>query len=606
MITSRPGSIPAVVREAIAFLPQEIRRKLVLAIALAIVLAALEAAAIGGLFSVITVLVDDEAREPGWAGLLLASDREDFLLKGATVVLTLFLVRSGLGFVAARIHARLHAETDASLATTIFERVLRYPYAVHLRRSSSEIMAVLNWSTADVAANVVGATASASVDILVLAALTATLVVLQPLSAVGMTVYFAMVAGIVLFGLAPALRRAADDEYNASVLTHRSMMEGLHGVKAFQMAVATDVVADEHTRHRADLASARQRKVFVSAMSRQTLETAVTLGIGLLAAGLFAFNNSIDALASLALVVAVAFRALPSVSRLLATLNGMRSAAVSLQKIQDELHQPTTHDHRTHQPSPPFCRDITFRGVSYTYGGSHVPALEDVGFCIPIGSSIGIVGRSGSGKTTMVDLLLGLLEPTFGRITVDDVPLDRTNVLGWRGLIGYVPQDVFLLDSSIRDNVVFAGRGACGADDDVWAALDQAQLGAFVRSLPEGLDTMIGERGARISGGQRQRIGIARALYRNPSVLVLDEATSALDLLTEAAIAETIASLDSSFTKIVIAHRLSTVRHCDRIVLLESGRIAAVGTFNELVATAKDFQALAELSEAPRQFSNGA
>jgi ABC-type multidrug transport system fused ATPase/permease subunit len=605
-VTSAPaGSILAAVRAAVALLPSQIRRRLVLAIGLALMLAAMEAAAVGGLFSVINVLVDDQARAPGWGRLLAADDRDEFLVRAASLVLALFLLRSGLGFAVARLHAELHARTDAWLATTIFERALRYPYAEHLRRSSSEIMAVLNWCTADVAANLVGAAASASVDILVLTALAGTLIVLQPLSAVGMIAYFAVVAGVVLLGLTPAVRRAADDEYHASVLTHRSMIEGLHGVKAFQIAVATDVVADEHTRHRADLASARQRKVFLSAMSRQTLETAVTLGIGLLAAALFAFNSSTDALASLGLVVAVAFRALPSVSRLLAILNGMRSASVTLRKIQDELGQPTTHDDRIEQPPLPFHRDITFNGVSYTYGGGTDPALDDVTLRIPIGSSVGIVGRSGAGKTTMVDLLLGLLEPSSGAVEVDGLPLDRTNIRGWRRLIGYVPQEVFLLDGSVRDNVVFAGRDVPAPDDCVWAALEQAQLDTFVRSLPAGLDTMIGERGARLSGGQRQRIGIARALYREPSVLVLDEATSALDLVTEAAMAQTIRSLDRSITKVIIAHRLTTVRDCDRIVVLENARVAGVGGFDELAATVQDFQVLAHLSESSRPIGSG-
>lgn len=591
-------SIRAVVRDAVALLPSVIRRRLAIAIALAVVLAGVEAVAIGGLFTVINLLVNPDAPEPGWRWVVLAADREQFLVRAAALVFLLLLLRGGLGFLAAKKQAWLHAETDAWLATRIFSRALRYPYAAHLRRGSSEVFSVLNASAADVAANIVAATATASVDILVLFALAATLMVLQPMSAFGLTLYFAFVAGVLLVGLAPAVRRAAADEHQADVLSNRSVMEGLHGVKAFQMAVATDVVADEHARHRAELASARQRKVFLAATSRQGLEMAVTLGIGLLAAGLFVTQSTGEAIAGLGLVVAVAFRALPSLSRLLSTLNGFRGASVSLGRIEDELAHATTHEERVAQSPLAFEREITFRRLSFTYDGGDRPALQGVDLRVPFGSSLGIVGSSGAGKTTLVDLLLGLLEVSDGAVEVDGVALDRANMLAWRQLVGYVPQDVFLLDSSIRDNVVFSGRDVAVDDSHVWAALEQAQLAAFVRSLPDQLDTLIGERGARMSGGQRQRMGIARALYRQPKLLVLDEATSALDLVTEAALAETLEVLDRSITKVIIAHRLTTVHGCDQILFLKDGRMAGLGTFDQLAADVPDFRLLADLSSA--------
>lgn len=601
-VSARPRiSLPDVMGDAVAILPSAIRRRLAVAVALAVVLAGVEAVAMAGLFSVINLLVNEEASEPGWSWLVFAADRDRFVLRAAALVFVLLIVRSGLGFLAAKLQARLQAETDGWLSTRIFAGALRYPYDVHLRRSSSEIMSVLSWCTADVSANIVGAAASASVDILILLALAGTLIALQPLSALVVIVYLVLVAGVLLVGLAPAVRRAARHEHEASVLASRSITEGLHGVKAFQMTVATDVVADEHARHRSQLASARQRKVFLAAAGRQGLETAVTVGIGLLAAGLFALQSSGDALASLGLVVAVAFRALPSLSRLLGTLNGVRAASVSLQRIKDELEQPTTHDDGALQAPVVFQREIEFRSTSFTYAGCDLPALNAVTVRVPFGSSLGVVGGSGAGKTTMVDLLLGLLEPSAGSIEVDGTALDRSNVLAWRRLIGYVPQDVFLLDASIRDNIVFSGRDLAVNDDEVWAALEQAQLASFVRSLPSQLNTIIGERGARISGGQRQRMGIARALYRQPKLLVLDEATSALDVMTEDAMASTLKCLNRTVTKVIIAHRLSTVRDCDQIVFLKDGRVAAVGTFSDLCAEVPDFRVLVDLSGAREQ-----
>lgn len=579
-------------------LPGRTRRRLRLAVLLAVVLAVVEAVAIGGLAVVIKLVADADAGVPSWAKAF-ADDRDSLVARGGIVVFVLLLVRTLLGFMAARLQASLQAETDAELGIRIFGRALRYPYSVHLRRSSSEFVGVLGWCVADVSANLVGATALLAVDALMLVALAGTLVAIQPLVAAGLIAYFSIVAAALVYGPAKGIRRIAQDEQAANVATNRAILEGLQGVKAFQVAVATQVVADEHSHERRRLALTRQRKTFYAATIRQVLEASVTLGIAALALALFTLTSSTEAVASLGVVVAVAFRALPSVARMLGTLSSMRSASVSLAAVQSELAQTTTQDD---DPSSAitFERGIEFEDVTFQYAADGPPALQHVTLQILRGMTLGVVGSSGAGKTTLVDLLLGLLRPSTGAISVDGEHLDQGNVLAWRRLVGYVPQDVFLLDSTVRDNVVFAGRGVVVDDEAVWAALQQAQLAEFVRSMPAALDTVVGERGSRMSGGQRQRLGIARALYRGPRVLILDEATSALDLKTEAAVARTIEALDSSMTKIIIAHRLSTVRNCDQIAFFDTGRVVGTGTFDELVEAVPQFAELARLGGLAR------
>jgi ATP-binding cassette, subfamily B, bacterial PglK len=242
-------------------------------------------------------------------------------------------------------------------------------------------------------------------------------------------------------------------------------------------------------------------------------------------------------------------------------------------------------------------RSLRFDHVGFRYPGSPVAALDDVSFEIPKGSFVGIVGPSGAGKTTMVDLMLGLFEPTAGRIRIDDTVLAEPAVIdAWRRCVGYVPQDVFLIDASVRDNVTF-GSGAGGGDDAVWEALEAAQIADFVTALPGRLNTLLGERGVKISGGQRQRFGIARALYRRPEILILDEATSSLDTATEAALVETVRNLElGNLTRVAVAHRLSTIRDCNALFLFEEGRLVGSGDFSSLRRENAMFDHLARLA----------
>jgi ATP-binding cassette subfamily C protein len=223
--------------------------------------------------------------------------------------------------------------------------------------------------------------------------------------------------------------------------------------------------------------------------------------------------------------------------------------------------------------------------VSFAYDPDATPALRHVYLRVQPGESLGIVGATGSGKSTLVALLLGLLQPTSGRIVLDGVPL-AGHERAWQRLIGYVPQDPYLLDDTLRRNIAFGVSDAAIDDQRVARACSLAQLDELIRQLPQGMDTLLGEDGARLSGGQRQRVAIARALYSDPAVLVFDEATAALDNHTEREVTKAIAALQRTRTLIVIAHRLSTVRDCDRLIFLQDGRVAASGSYDELLQNA--------------------
>ena len=254
----------------------------------------------------------------------------------------------------------------------------------------------------------------------------------------------------------------------------------------------------------------------------------------------------------------------------------------------------TVDTQQAHLSSLQLSQVIELKHVSYRYPNAAHPALKGVNVTIPANSKVGFVGSTGSGKTTTVDVILGLLEPQEGHLSIDGLPIPAANCRQWQRVIGYVPQHIFLADDSVAANIAFGVNPNDIDQRAIERAAEIAKLHKFVvNDLPQGYATTVGERGVRLSGGQRQRIGIARALYHNPQVLILDEATSALDNLTEQKVMEAMNNLGHDVTIIIIAHRLSTVRKCDQIYLLEQGEVKAHGTFEELNQANEQFRAMA-------------
>ena len=273
----------------------------------------------------------------------------------------------------------------------------------------------------------------------------------------------------------------------------------------------------------------------------------------------------------------MAIKLMPSANKLSTYINNIAYYEPSLIAVEDIIIRSHQKDAQTdvlfqkdEEIKPmDFKKEVKLEHITYRYPNTEVDILKAAGVSIPIGKSIGFIGPSGAGKSTTVDVLLGLLQPQSGKVTVDGVDI-TTNLPGWYAKIGYVPQMIFMLDDTIRNNVAYGVDESEIDDEQVWYALKEAQMDEFVKGLPEGLDTTIGERGVRISGGQRQRLGIARALYTSPEIMIFDEATSALDNDTESAIMEAIERLHGKKTLVIIAHRLTTIEKCDAVYRVEN------------------------------------
>jgi ABC-type multidrug transport system fused ATPase/permease subunit len=342
----------------------------------------------------------------------------------------------------------------------------------------------------------------------------------------------------------------------------------------------------QYGTHNAQSARVAQHQAALMHIPRLALEI---LAVGGLAALVFAMVAQGRGMASIAptlgLFAAAAFRLMPSVNRILNSLNGIRYCAPAVGTVHEELKlkagmPPVERRHAAEGLR--FKSEIRMTGLAYSYPGAATPALSGIEMTVRKGEAVGFVGASGAGKSTLVDVLLGLFAPGAGMVLVDGRNI-AGDLRAWQDQIGYVPQSIYLTDDTVRRNVAFGLANDEIDDAAVERALRAAQLHDFVASLPQGVETMVGEKGVRLSGGQRQRIGIARALYHDPGVLVLDEATSALDTATERGVMQAVAALHGSKTIVIVAHRLSTVEQCDRLYQLERGRVVAEGTPAELL-----------------------
>lgn len=366
-----------------------------------------------------------------------------------------------------------------------------------------------------------------------------------------------------------------------SALSNQALLHALEGIKDVIILDKRQFFVEEYNKNMIS-----QQKENVKRTAGSEYPSYVVEGIcvsGLLAmACVMALNmdNTSSMVTTLAAFAMGAFRILPSLGRISSSINAIIYALPSIQEVYQNIEEARKINlseeqillDNAHRKSDfQFNRCLELRNLCFAYEGKNDNVLEHVNLAIQKGETIGLIGQSGAGKTTLTDIVLGLLKPQSGQILVDDI--DVSLLQGkWNNMVGYVPQSVYLADNTIRFNVAFGMQKAFIDESLVWETLDQAQLKEFVESLPEGLDTYVGDRGVRFSGGQRQRIAIARALYHKPQILVLDEATAALDTETEEAVMQSIEKLRGTITMVIVAHRLTTLRNCDVIYEIKEGK----------------------------------
>lgn len=395
-----------------------------------------------------------------------------------------------------------------------------------------------------------------------------------------LTTYLVVICLLLTFILTklikPRLSRMGEKNLKVQSRIAKWRIQAIYGIKDVKVLHREDFFADNYEENGKVGAAFSRKYAVLNNLPHLLIETVFMISIlGYIAFYLFNGGETSVLIGQLTAVGAVAMRLMPSVNRINTYIGEVAYEKPCLDYLYQNMRMDEAYSKRTKQEKTGFVHlndKIELDHITYAYPNSDTEIFHDASMVVPATKSVGIVGSSGAGKSTLVDILLGLLTVKEGRILCDGV-----NIFDyyeeWLSHIGYIPQSIYLVDESIRDNIAFGIDAKEISDDRIWTVLEEAQLKDFVKSLPEGLDTKVGDRGVRLSGGQRQRIGIARALYHNPDILVFDEATSALDNETEAALMEAINNFHGRKTMIIIAHRLNTIKQCDYIYKVENGKI---------------------------------
>lgn len=531
-------------------------------------------------------------------GLLGSQSRNAFVVTLAAVMILAFVLKaacaSWLTWWSAGFIANLQTRTSRRLLTVYMSE----DYLTHRTRNTAEVMRVIGSSVQAAHYAVLGGVLTLLTSGMSMILIAALLLFVAPIPALVAAAYFAVVVYVIQRRLAPANRRAGVDAQHASWLSSHALVDSMHGYREAVLHDAQPFFIDRFDTGNKLTAAAARKANFLSSLPKYLLELVTLIGLVLLIVVELLAGNTGSAMPTLSLFVASTIKMLPLMVGLTTTVGTIRAGREGLRLTVEALRgTKQAADAAPAQSSDaPMRRDaaIDLQDVSFRYPGGSRDIVQGINLSIPGGTSLAICGPSGAGKTTLVDIILGLIPPTSGTVSYDGVP---THLAGarWHDIVAYVPQDVYLMDASLAANVAFGVPDAERDDDLVLECMRQAQLEVLIAELPEGLSTLVGERGNRLSGGQRQRIGIARALYRRPQVLVLDEATSALDNETEHRITETMQSLRGTITTILVAHRLSSVRHVDALAFLQHGRLEAVGSFDEVARQSPSFARLVVL-----------
>jgi len=564
------------------------KRQLVVLAGLMVIGMLYEMAGLGILIPALSLMLNpDIAKEyPSVQPLLDAlgnPTQTQLVIWGMSTLVMVYLTKAVFLIFLSWRQSRFSANLTADLSRDMFLGYLHQPYTFHLQRNSSELLRNIQIEIAQFS-SVSQSAISLSIELSVVIGIAFMLILVEPLGALLVTSFFGLSAlGFQQLTKNNLLIWGKQRQLHAGLL-NKHLMQGLGGVKDVKLLGRENHFLKEFSEHNDARAKIQVKVTTLGLIPRVYLELLAVIGLAGLIVMMMVLKRPLDLLLpTLGVFIAAAFRLMPSVNRIMIAFQQIRYSKPVVEVLFSEFNLIRSAEKiKTTNSIYNFNHELKLETLSFLYTNSAQNALDKVSITIKKGESVGFVGPSGSGKSTLVDVIIGLLIPDKGEILVDGQAIQK-NIRSWQDQIGYVPQTIYLTDDTLKRNVAFGLPNELIDDEAVARAIKASQLDEFVQSLPMKLETYVGERGIRLSGGQRQRIGIARALYHDPSVLVLDEATSALDSATEYDVMQSISALHGSKTLIIVAHRLSTVEHCDRIYRLKKGKVVDEGSPKEIL-----------------------
>ena len=559
------------------------RRKLIYLLVLMIIGMGLEMLSIGIVVPAIALLIQNDISEtyPVLAPVLTFfgnPNQNTLIISGMLILVGIYLVKSVfLAYLVWR-QTSFGFNVQLLLSQKLFNIYLEQPYTFHLQRNTAQLIQNTINEVSIYSLRIIVPLMVLITESMVLLGIGSLLLYFEPVGAVVVI----LVLGSAAWGFHRSTRariaRWGKDRLLHDGLKLKHLQQGLGGVKEVKLLGREKEFLAKFKQHNTLSAKVGMFHTTLQQLPRLWLELLAVLGLATIVLSMLSQGRDMSSIMPiLGLFAAAVFRLMPTVTRMLGSVQSLRYGAPVIETLYKEFKfdSPDLYKQSTDKVSL-FQNELRLDGVNFVYPGAKKRSLKDISVSIKSGETIGFIGPSGSGKSTLVDVVLGLLQPDSGQVMADNKNINK-NLRAWQNQIGYVPQMIYLTDDSLRRNIAFGLSDEDIDDTAVWNAIKAAQLDLYVDELPDGIETIVGERGIKLSGGQRQRIGIARALYHDPSILVLDEATSALDESTEFRIMQTINELHGKKTILLIAHRLTTVKNCDRLYRIENGQVVGQG-----------------------------
>lgn len=510
-----------------------------------------------------------------------------FLIAVGLGVFTLMLLSNAWSALTTWAQLRLVWSLNHQLSAQMLERYLHRPYTYFLSRNTADLSKNLLSEVQQITSNMIQPTVLALGKVVVALGIIFVLIAVNPWLAVLVTVVVGGSYGLIYSLTRKRLNAIGRDRVNANEERFTVAGEAFGGIKEVKVLNAENAFLERFQGPSYRFSRHQASRQTISSVPRYAIETVAFGTVILIVVYLLAFEHDFGAIVpTLGMYAFAGYRLMPALQQIFQAVTAIRFYGSALESILDDLamdQEALVVRETIGTKSFTLQRSLKLENITFTYPTGNRPAVNDVSLTIPVNSTVGFVGATGSGKTTLADIILGLLRPQSGKMLVDGVVITDDNLSAWHHNLGYVPQSIFLSDASVSENIAF---GIPRDKIDLRAVREAAriaQLDDFVmRELAEQYDTVVGERGVRLSGGQRQRIGIARALYRNPDVIVFDEATSALDNATENYVIEALGSLQGKKTIIMIAHRLTTLEDCEMLYVVDDGVVVRQGTYDDL------------------------